>query len=150
MADRYSTDGSQNPVASPGITIVSLNGVTTTRGKVYDFTIGSSDTPADVALEYVAQRFTVSGTGTPETPRPLDLDAPAALITAESNHTIEPTYTADLILWRIVANQRATYRWVAAPDGELMIPATADSGIGWTGIVTAASPSFIFNVHHAE
>ena len=150
MTDRFSTDGQQTPLTTPGATIITLNGVTTTRAEVYDFTVGSDATPADVALQFVAQRFTVSGTGTAVTPRPLDLDAPAALVTAEENHTIEPTYTADLILWRIAANQRATYRWVAAPDGELMIPATADSGIGWTTIAASGTPNCILNVHHAE
>ncbi len=150
MADRYSTDGAQTPLTTPGATMISLNGVTTTRGRVYDFTVGSDATPADVALQFVAQRFTASGTGTPETPRPLDFDAPAGLLTAESNHTIEPTYTADLLLWRIAANQRATYRWVAAPDGELMVPASADSGIGWTAIAASGSPNCILNVHHFE
>lgn len=150
MADRFSTDGEQAAAVAPGATIVSLNGVTTTRAKVYDFTIGSDATPADVALQYVAQRFTISGTGTAVTPRPIDLDAPAALVTAEENHTIEPTYTADLLLWRIAANQRSTYRWVAAPDGELMIPAIADAGIGWTAIHASSVANVILNTHHAE
>ncbi len=150
MADRYSTDGVATVTASPGNTAVSLNGVTTTRAKVYDFTIGSDGTPADVALNYAAQRFTASGTGTAVTPRPLDLDAPAALLTAEEDHSAEPTYTADLILWNIAANQRATYRWVAAPDGELMIPATADAGIGWFVIHASATPTIALNIHHYE
>ena len=148
--DRYSTDGSQNAAVSPGETIISLNGVTTTRAKVYDFTIGSDATPADVALESVAQRFTASGIGTGVTPRPLDLDAPAGLLAGEENHTTEPTYTADLILWRLAFNQRASYRWVAAPDGELWIPAAADAGIGWTAIAASGTPNNILNVHHVE
>lgn len=150
MADRYSVKGEQTVTTTPGATAVSLNGVTTTRAKVYDFTVGSDGTPADVALNYTAIRFSASGTGTSFTPEPLDSDAPAALLGAETNHTAEPTYVTTDILWQITANQRATYRWVAAPDGELMIPATADSGIGWAAFHSAATPDVVVNTHHYE
>ncbi len=150
MADRYSVKGDQTVTTTPGATAVSLNGVTTTRAKVYDFTVGSDGTPADVALNYTAIRFSASGSGTAFTPEPLDSDAPVALLGAETNHTAEPTYVTTDILWQIAANQRATYRWVAAPDGELMIPAAADAGIGWFVIHASAVPTVIVNVHHFE
>ena len=150
MADRYSSKGEQTITTDPGATGLSLNGVTTTRGKVYDFTVGSDGTPADVALNYTCIRFSASGTGTPFTPEPLDSDAPAALIGVETNHTIEPTYVTTDILWQIAANQRATYRWVAAPDGELMVPATSDAGFGWAAFHASAVPDFVITAHHYE
>ena len=150
MADRYSSKGSQTITTTPGATGLSYAGVTTTRAKVYDFTVGSDGTPADVALNYTAIRFTASGTGTPFTPEPLDSDAPASLLTVEENHTIEPTYVTADILWQIAANQRATYRWVAAPDGELMIPATSDAGIGWAAFHSASVVDFVVVAHHFE
>ncbi len=150
MADRYSVKGEQTVITTPGATALSLNGVTTTRAKVYDFTVGSDGTPADVALNYTAIRFTASGTGTGFTSEPLDSDAPAGLITAETNHTIEPTYVTANILWQIAANQRATYRWVAAPDGELMIPASSDAGIGWAAFHASAVPDVVVLTHHFE
>lgn len=150
MADRYSSKGAQTITTTPGATALSYAGVTTTRAKCYDFTVGSDGTPADVALNYTCIRFTASGTGTAVVPEPLDSDAPAALITVEENHTIEPTYVTADILWQIAANQRATYRWVAAPDGELMVPATADAGFGWAAFHASAVPDFVINAHHYE
>ena len=55
---------------------------------------------------------------------------PAAVSVCGKNHTVEPTYTAIASLLDIALNQRATFRWVAAPGSELMAPATAANGIG--------------------
>ena len=150
MADRYSSKGEQTITTTPGATALSLNGVTTTRAKVYDFTVGSDGTPADVALNYTCIRFSASGTGSVVVPEALDSDAPASLLTVEQNHTIEPTYVTAEILWQIAANQRATYRWVAAPDGELMVPATADAGFGWAAFHASSTVDFVINAHHYE
>lgn len=143
---RYSIDGSQ-AVASPDDTTLGVAAEAGTKARriaVYDFTVGSEATPADNALVHTAQRFTAEGTGTSVTPMPLDPADAAADATALENHTIEPTYTSNEILWKIAANQRATYRWVAAPDGELIIPATDENGIGW--FTTHASFTGVVNV----
>ncbi len=42
---------------------------------------------------------------------------------------MEPTYTG-IALLSIPLNQRATFRWVANPGSELVIPATANNGFG--------------------
>ncbi len=150
MADRYASKGDQTITTTPGATALSYAGVTTTRARCYDFTVGSDGTPADVALNYTCIRFTASGTGTPITPEALDSEAPAALITVEDNNTAEPTYVVAEILWQIAANQRATYRWVAAPDGELVVPAAADAGFGWAAFHASAVPDFVITAHHFE
>jgi hypothetical protein len=41
-------------------------------------------------------------------------------------------------LLQVAVNQRASYRWVAAPGGEFVIPATNVAGIG----VRAKSPAY--------
>lgn len=142
---RYSIDGTQN-VASPDDSTLSVvaDGTRPRRLKIYDFTVGSEATPADNALVHTAQRATAAGTATAVVPLALDPADAATEADAGENHTIEPTYTADAILWKIAANQRATYRWVAAPGGELVTPATAANGVGWftthasfTGLVNA-------------
>lgn len=129
---RYSVDGAQN-VASPDDTTLSITGDATTprRMKIYDFTIGSSATPADNALVHTCQRATAAGTSTAVTPESLDPADAAALNDSGENHTVEPTYTANAIVWKISANQRATYRWVAAPGSEIVTPATAANGVGF-------------------
>lgn len=118
-------------------TLGAINAVTTTRGKIYDFIIGSSAAPADNAAKYVLQRFTATGTSTAVTPTALDTGDPAALLTAGQAHTVEPTYTAGAILLQFATNQRGTWRWVAAPGSELIIPSTASNGIGL--LVTAVA-----------
>jgi hypothetical protein len=76
------------------------------------------------------QRCTAAGTSTAVVPQPLDPADATTEMDAGENHTIEPTYTAAAILLQIPLNQRATFRWVAAPGGELVAPATASNGLG--------------------
>lgn len=126
---RYSIDGQDTNTAST--TALALDGTTTARGFIYDLIVGSDATPADNAAEYNLQRFATSnGTGTAVTPQPLDPADGVALLQGTEAHSAEPTYTAGGILLHWAQNQRATFRWVAAPGGELVVPATSDSGIG--------------------
>lgn len=132
MGDRYHATGSQNiTTATPGDTSLTIAGVATARARVYEFTLSTGGTPADNAITWDAWRFTAAGTGTALTPSEVDLDGPVALMVCAQDHTIEPTYTATGELFEQIINQRATYRWVAVPGGELMIPASATGGIGW-------------------
>ena len=100
------------------------------RLKFYDLMFGSEASPADNAFLYIVQRCTALGTSTAVTPSPIDPADAATESDAGENHTIEPTYTANLVLLAIALNQRATFRWVAAPGGELVTPATASNGVG--------------------
>lgn len=100
------------------------------RGKVYDLVLGSEASPADNAFLYTVQRCTAAGTSTAVTPQPLDPADAATEFDAGENHTVEPTYTSNAFVLRIALNQRATFRWVAAPGGELVYPATASNGFG--------------------
>lgn len=135
---RFSADGQDTNTA--GTTILGVDaGTTAHRIKVYDVVVGSDATPADNAAEYVLQRYTVDGTSTAVTPQALDPGDAAALAEAGEAHSAEPTYTANAILLQWAQNQRATFRWVAVPGGELIIPATADSGIGLQVIGIAGS-----------
>jgi len=128
MGRRYSVDGQDTNTA--GTTILGLTSAATIRPKIYDLLFGSDATPADNAGEYVLQRYTAAGTATGVTPRALDPGDPASLASAGEMHTVEPTYTADVIMLQWAQNQRALFRWVAAPGGEIILPATAANGIG--------------------
>lgn len=99
------------------------------RAKVYDLFFGSEATPADNAFLYSVQRCTTAGTaGTNPTPIALDPgDSLASTIVIGQAHTVTPT--GSTVLMTVPLNQRATFRWVAAPGGELLIPATASNGI---------------------
>ena len=68
--------------------------------------------------------------GSTTTPNSLDpADTLACTIVATNVVTADPTLTANAFLYQAALNQRATFRWVAQPYGEILIPATASNGI---------------------
>ena len=89
------------------------------------------------------------GTSTAVTPIPLDPADAATESDAGENHTIEPTYTAGSILLAVGLNQRATFRWVASPGGELVYPATASNGLG-VQTPTMSAVAITSTVHYVE
>lgn len=146
---RYSIDGQDTNTAST--TILGLTSAATVKPKIYDVLLGSDATPADNAAEYNLQRYTAAGTATSVTPQALDPGDPAALASAGEVHTVEPTYTANAVLLNIMSNQRATFRWVAAPEGEIVLPATAANGVGVQVITVAGSAvNTGVTIHYAE
>ena len=100
------------------------------RGKLYDAIFGSEASPADNPFFWRVARITAAGTSTAVVPQPLDPADAATETDAGENHSAEPTYPSAAILLHIPLNQRATFRWVAAPGGELVWPATAANGLG--------------------
>ncbi len=128
MGRRYSIVGDQT--AASNASIISVTSASTIRPELYEFLLGCGATPGDLASILHIERFTVAGTSTGFTPIALDPADPAALAAGGSNHTVEPTYTASAILYKLSLNQRATYRWVAAPGSGFKAPATAANGLG--------------------
>ena len=137
MGRKYSIDGQDTNTASTSI--LGLTSTSAIRPRIYDLTCGSDATPADNAAEYVIQRYTAAGTATSVKPQAIDEGDPAATATAGEAHTVEPTYTANAILLMWMQNQRMTFRWVAVPGGELVLPATAANGAGVQVITVAGS-----------
>jgi hypothetical protein len=122
-------------------TIGAATGATTLRRfKIFEFGISIHATPADNAIRVQIGRTTAAGTTTASpVGTPLNGDtAVAALATLGWNHTAEPTYTAGATLFDQSFNQRASYRWVAAPGKEYETPAVNAAGIG----CTVLSPAF--------
>lgn len=149
MGRRYSIDG-QRVVNSAGKTILGLTGATTIRPRIYDLLIGCSDTPSDQAIKWFMQRSTAAGTSTSVTPTALDPGDPAATSSAGQNHSVEPTYTAGAILFHLALNQRATHRWIADPNGPIVVPATANNGAGLYPVNSAATPTVDAMIHFEE
>jgi len=120
------------------------------RAKVYDFFLGSEATPADNAFLWQVQRCTTAGTaGTNPTPLALDsADTLASTIVAGQAHTVDPT--GSTVLMSVPLNQRATFRWVAAPGGELVIPATASNGVKWETPTAGGLVSVTCSVQYEE
>jgi hypothetical protein len=120
--------------------LTAATGATTLRyAWIYDVMFGTDGTPADNAMRYKIDRQTTTGTRTTAVPAPLDAAiVVAALITAGANTTIEGIVTAATQLLEVGVNQRASYRWVAAPGGEFVVPAINVTGIG----IRANSPAY--------
>lgn len=119
------------------------------RGKFYDLMFGSEASPADNPFLWQVQRCTTAGTSTGVTPTAIDPGDAATESDAGENHTIDPTLTAGAILLSIPLNQRATFRWVAAPGGELVYPATASNGLA-VRTPTSSAVAVTATVHNSE
>jgi hypothetical protein len=110
-----------NQVASP-----------TKRGGITDIIMGCAATPADQATKFYIGRTTALGTeASGYVPNNVDPGGPTTgEYDAGIAHTVEPTYTANKELLVFSMNQRATFRWVAAPNFELLMAATQNYGAG--------------------
>lgn len=109
-----------------------VQAATLRRTGYYDFTIGATaagDNVAGYGVNFVtAEAMTPAGTNVPE----VALDQEATSETPSKDvvqaPTGQPTHGADEVI-EVGLNERATYRWVAAPGGELIVAANADDGI---------------------
>lgn len=140
MAKRYSAGALVQTVNTT--TAKTMGNVTAGAGVrigVYDLIFGADGTAADNVVRYLVQKHTAAGTGaaTPPVPVPLDNADIAAIGVVAWDHSAEPTLTANTIFLDIPTNQRATFRWVAAPDSELKGPATAANGISFLSLSPA-------------
>lgn len=131
--------------------VTAVTGATTLRRAwLYDFTFGTDGTPADNTVTYKVDRQTSTGTRTVAVPAPVDSGDAAALIVGGVVTTIEPSVTAATQLLEIATNQRATYRWVAAPGGELIVPAVTVTGLGGRAKSPAYNGTSVCIVHFFE
>lgn len=133
MASKYAVTGNQDvTTATPGDTSLNLFSPSTVkRGHVYDIILGCGGTPADNAIQWLVRRSTAVGTeGAGVVPVALDPGDVASVLDGAENHSAEPTYTAATEFIDQLINQRALFRWVAAPGGALVVPAVANNGIG--------------------
>lgn len=130
MARRY--NGIASAAVGTNKTILTIISAATIRPRLFDLIVGSVATPADQATKFHVQRFTAVGTeGSGFTPVALDPGDPTSLADCGAGvFGVEPTYTANAVLLQFSVNQRATFRWVAVPGGEIIAPATANNGLG--------------------
>ena len=131
MGDKYAvglqqTAVSTNAGADGSDAAGELLGVVTVRARIYDLVFSQGGTAADNVVRWEVMRAgTASATGAAAVENPLDPDAPAANILSEEEITASGTVQADSQVLDFDLNQRATFRWVAAPGGEIVIPASA-------------------------
>ena len=139
--------GTQQPTTTTYVgALLGLSCVTTTalrRFKIYDVLIGTNGTPADNFIEWDISRITAASTTTVLAAQPLDSADAAAVTNATVNSSTFGTITSGSNVFYVGVNQRASYRWVAAPGSELVAPATSSNGFqlrcrsgGYTGTAT--------------
>jgi len=127
----YAAQGTQTAAPKTALTLIST---TNGRSRLIEYTLSNvGAVTVDSQFEVRLQRFTAAGTTTAVTPSGTDPSDPAAtLFTAGSNATVEPTYTAGVVIDDKGVNPRGLYRWTAyAPDAEIIMPATAANGLGF-------------------
>jgi hypothetical protein len=152
----YSTNnalaGTQQAISATYKTIVALTAATATltNGRIIDLDFGASGTPADNYMEYDVSRQTAAGTSTAATPVPLDGASRAAGIVGSVNFTAEGTITAASSVLYIPVNQRASYRWVAVPGSELVIPGTNLAGFAIRARSAAYTGTVGITAFHTE
>jgi len=139
----YAAQGTKGTTAQTALTLVSTaNG----RSRIIEYKLSNvGAVTVDSQFEVQVKRFTVAGTTTAVTPSATDPSDPAAtLFTAGSNATVEPTYTAGVVIDDTGVNPRGIYRWTAYdPSAEIILPATAANGVGFFVAVLGGAVSVI-------
>jgi hypothetical protein len=139
-----------NDTNTASTTQLGLTSTAAIQPKLYDLLISSPATPASRVGQYQLKRYTAAGTSTATTPQALGVNQPAATGIGGANHSVEPTYTAGAILLQVSVNQQATWRWVAAPDGEIVLPSTAANGVGFFTASTDSAFAIDVTFHFKE
>lgn len=140
---RYTGFSNATNTVSTTVPMFTIVANTTVRIRVYDFVSGSDATPADAATKLGFRRISAAGTSSASvTPNALDPADPAALAAYATAWNINPTITASSEVLQVAHNQRATFRWVAVPDSELIIPATSGAGLALMSIVASATANY--------
>jgi hypothetical protein len=139
----YAAQGTQTAASKTALTLVSTaNG----RSRIIEYKLSNvGAVTVDSQFEVQVKRFTAGGTTTAVTPSGTDPSDPAAtLFTAGSNATVEPTYTAGVVIDDTGVNPRGIYRWTAYdPSAEIILPATASNGVGFLLNVLGGAVSVI-------
>ena len=131
MGRRYSGIGSA--AVGTNLTVLALESATTIRPEIVEWVIGvGANAPQDLATIFHLERFTAAGTeGSGFVPFAHDPADPASLADYGTGlYSVEPTYTANAILYKLPLNERGTFRWAANVGSGFKAPATAASGIG--------------------
>lgn len=124
--DRFAATGVEGAVTASLQSCLQLTGAAASRGKMYDFTISQSGTPEDSSVQWTLDRFTVAPVDTLVTPVELDEAGVASAFDAGEDGGTTGTITASTEMFDQDINERAAYRWVAAPDGEIWLAASTN------------------------
>jgi hypothetical protein len=106
------------------------------RGKLYDLLVGTAGTPADFSYEWEVTRCTFTSTvawlgsmSSVSSGLPLDLADTGCSAFCMNNSSAATNIVVTGQAWYVGINQRASYRWVAAPGSEMVYPVTSSNGL---------------------
>jgi hypothetical protein len=146
---RYVTDFAEN-AQTVNLGLGGLTSTANVRPGIYEFMFGCSGTPGDTASVYTVHRWSDAGTATAAASNPLDsADIATALGLGKENYTVQPSGT-ETILMRFALNQRATFRWVAAPGSEIYMPASANASTLITPTTSGHALAMEGSIFHIE
>jgi hypothetical protein len=147
MYRRYSTQGNMGTgtMSSAYKSLILLTSTAAIRPYIYDWTFGTAGTPSDSVVQLTVTRFnaTAATLGTASVVSQLDASDANASTTGVFALTAEEA--ASTILFQVGLNVRATYRWVAAPGGELIMAASTTTA-GSLGL-RAQSPAYVLDAN---
>mgnify|MGYP001564187104 CR=1 FL=1 len=124
-----------------GVGSIEVSG-TLRRFKLLEAILGSdAGTLGTSNFRFEFQRSTSAATGTSVTPAANDPADGAAVTLLKSNLTVQGTNTAGQIMLTVPLSQQATFRWVANPGREIVVPATTLNGLHLNTPVSGNTPS---------
>ena len=148
---RYNVAGTIATTSSSMKSALAIIATAAVRPTIYDFSVGMSGTPADNSSQWQVIRMSGTvGTSTASTPAALDFGDPGATASGAQNYTAEQGTAGNVIFGPLDLNIRATYRWVAAPGGELIAPPTAANSLNLRGLSSAYTGVLDATVHYWE
>lgn len=133
--------GTMQAMATSYKTLLALTCQTTPLGrfKIYEWKVGTNGAPADNWMEYDISRQTAAGTATSVTANPLDPADASASTVCVANASVEGTITAASSVDYWPVNQRASVRWVAMGDDDMLVaPAVNNAGFAFRSRAAAA------------
>jgi hypothetical protein len=145
--------GTQQNIGTSAKAVLSLTAQTTglRRARIYEVNCGADGTPADNPLIYDIIRCTSIGTGgTNIATVALDPVDTAGTTVATGNQTTDPTPVAGAVVLTVPLNQRATYRWVASPGSEFVVPATNTNGFSFRCLSPVYASTVVYDVMWTE
>lgn len=131
--------GAQAQTASKTLIEVASGSAVVTLLERAQISQNSFDTSENLGCKI--QLITTTGTGTTTTAVPTQAGTGAASGTQKTNDTIEPTYTANKVLYQAGFNVLSGFLWTPANDDEVF--ALAPSGL--LGIMLDVAPSASMN-----
>jgi hypothetical protein len=152
---KYAAVSNKTNTVSTTVPMWNLVGAATRRLKVFELLVGSDATPADQANKFALRRTTADGSPlTDFTPTKLDPADGASIArldltwTGAAEPTITGTGASDVLQFAI--NQRTTFRWLAAPGCELVIPAVAEAGLALMSAISTGVANHAYTVLWSE